>query len=160
MFCLCSYLYNPRIAPTACSSSFSTMRCAMFTACTFAKCNVKVPVCSLQHNVQCVQCTVYKYIVCSVQCAPPQCSGGIIASNTNQPSSGSLRIIGQLDLFNQRIIGQKIMGRQIPNCYLQMGHWALWVKECSRSWKLLERELKLIQIQIQLSGQRVNAESY
>ena len=158
MFSLCSYLYNPRIAPTACSSSFSTVRCAMFTACTFAKCNVKVSVCSLQHNVQCVQCTVYSTLcaVCSVLLP----SGGIIASNTNQPSSGSLRIIGQLDLFNQRIIGQKIMGRQIPNCYLQMGHWALWVKECSRSWKLLERELKLIQIQIQLSGQRVNAESY
>ena len=47
-----------------------------------------------------------------------QRSAGIIASNSAQPSSGSPRIIGQLDLFspriigglfNRRIIGQKIM---------------------------------------------------
>ena len=38
-----------------------------------------------------------------------QRSPGIIASNSALPSSGSLRIIGQLDLFNRRIIGQKIM---------------------------------------------------
>ena len=48
-----------------------------------------------------------------------QRSAGIIASNSAPPSSGSPRIIGQLDLFspriigglfNRRIIGQKIMG--------------------------------------------------
>ena len=51
-----------------------------------------------------------------------QRSAGIIASNSALPSSGSLRIIGQLDLFspriigglfNRRIIGQKIMGRTV-----------------------------------------------
>ena len=51
-----------------------------------------------------------------------QCSAGIIASNSALPSSGSPRIIGQLDLFspriigglfNRRIIGQKIMGRTV-----------------------------------------------
>ena len=77
---------QPHDCPRLCSSSFST-------ACN--SCNVHcVPVC-------CVQCAVC--------CVLLLCSAGIIASNTNQPSSGSLRIIGQLDLFNRRIIGQKIM---------------------------------------------------
>ena len=78
MFCLCSCLYNPTIAP----------------------------VCAPPPSPLCNSCNVHCVPVC---CVLLLCSAGIIASNTNQPSSGSLRIIGQLDLFNRRIIGRKIM---------------------------------------------------
>ena len=79
---------QPHDCPRLCSSSFSTVQ--------FVQCSL-------------CDCAVCQCVLCAVCCVLLLCSAGIIASNTNQPSSGSLRIIGQLDLFNRRIIGQKIM---------------------------------------------------
>ena len=85
------------------------MRCNVLSAVAFTTPRLLPSVLLLL--LHCAIRAMFTVWLCSVPvcCVLLLCSAGIIASNTNQPSSGSLRIIGQLDLFNRRIIGQKTM---------------------------------------------------
>ena len=93
------------LLPAPPPSPLCDVQCSLLVHLQSATWTFHCVACNIMCSVYSAQCISTLCAVCSVLLP----SGGIIASNTNQTSSGSLRIIGQLDLFSRRIIGRKIM---------------------------------------------------